>query len=140
MKILEEKQENINKNYEIAIKRIKEDIEKKKIEHEHKMKEMEKKGEINCALYQNHMQNIEMDIKKMENEFNKEMENIKRDSEKRIQEIKNIGKKKLENLNNEYRIQLEQLEEEHQRIINENNFRMNQMIMAYQNNSNQVLG
>lgn len=34
-----------------------------------------------------------MDIKKMENEFNKEMENIKRDSEKRIQEIKNIGKK-----------------------------------------------
>lgn len=83
MKILEEKQENINKNHEIAIKRIKEDIEKKKIEHEHKMKEMEKKGEINCALYQNHMQNIEMDIKKMENEFNKEMENIKRDSEKK---------------------------------------------------------
>ena len=31
MKILEEKQENINKNHEIAIKRINEDIEKKKI-------------------------------------------------------------------------------------------------------------
>ena len=136
-KILEEKQKEIYENNEMIKKSIKEDFQQYLKNHEKIMKEMEMRGEQRSALYKSKIQNIEMNIRKMENELNEEINSIKKDSERIIQEMEEINKKKLENLDNEFRLKFEQLEQQHQMRINQNNYRMNQLLMAYQNNIRQ---
>ena len=118
---------------------LKEDFEKKKKEKEDYIRMIEIQKQIHCEFDKKKIQNIDKDIKEMEEKANLEIENIKKDSERRIQEMKEMHKKELDNLDNEYRLQFEQLEQEHQRRIDENNYRINQILNNFQGDINRFM-
>ena len=111
---------------------IKDDFAKKKKEKEDNIRMIEIQKQINCEYDKMKIQDIEKNIKEMEDKANLEIINLKKDSERRIQEMKEMHKKELDNLDNEYRLKFEELEQEHQRRINANNNRINQILSDFQ--------
>ena len=75
---------------------IKEDFEKKKKEKEDYIRMIEIQKQINCEFDKMKIQNLEKNIKDMEDKANLEIENLKKDSERRTRKKEKRRRRKEE--------------------------------------------